>query len=198
MDISNFLQGAMGVSLVDGVAKKLGVKSSVARTAIIVGLPLLIAALRKNANKPEGANGILGAVNTKHDGGILDNLSNLFSGGHDHEDGNKILGHIFGGKKSDINQAVSQKSGLDSNQTEGLMSLLAPVVMGMVGKQAKANNTDANGLSGLLGNLLTGQDNQPEANNFSSILDSFLDDDGDGSMDEIAELGSKFLGKLFK
>ncbi len=197
MNITNFLQGTMGVALIDGVAKRLGVNSGVARTAIAVGLPLLIASLSKNSKSKEGANGILGAVQNKHDGGILDNITDLFSNKGHEDDGNKILGHIFGSSKDDIHKTVSEKSGLSSGQTAGLMAILAPVVMGLVGKNANNQNTQADGLTGLLGSILTGGDTQQnEGNGLGSILDSFLDDDGDGSLDDIAEMGSKFLGGL--
>ncbi len=198
MDITSLLQGSMGAALIDGAAKKLGVNSGAARTAIAIGLPLMIAALRKNSQNKENANGILGAINSKHDGGILDNITDLFSNNEHENDGNKILGHIFGNDKNNISSMLSEKSGLSLGQSAGLLSMLAPVVMGMVGKKAKSENTEADGLSGLLGSLITGGSQEKEANDFSSILDSFLDKDGDGSMDDIAEMGSKFLGGLFK
>ena len=60
----------------------------------------------------------------------------------------------------------------------------APILMGVLGNQAKQQNVNSQGgLEGLLGGLLKG--NSPQ--NEQSFLESILDADGDGSIiDDVA------------
>ncbi len=176
MNILNLLQGTAGTAVINNITKRLGVQNSQVRMAIAVGLPLLITALRKNAEKDEGANGILGAVNKKHDGGILDNITDLFDGddGDEDEDGSKILNHVLGNNKDQVANSISKESGLSSQKVVGILSMLAPIVMGMVGKNAKNNNTDAGGLSGLIGGLLGGLDGDQRAQPAMGFIESLL------------------------
>ena len=72
-----------------------------------MALPLLMGAMKRNTATPEGANGLMGALNnSKHDGSILDNLGGLFNGGVDEEVKNECdkgadVGEIHG----DMNKA---------------------------------------------------------------------------------------------
>jgi len=70
-----------------------------------MALPVLMKAMERNAATPEGAQGLLGALNGKHDGSILDNLDGLFGGGVDEDvkvDGSKILGHVLGNRQQGV------------------------------------------------------------------------------------------------
>ncbi len=176
MNLLNLLQGAAGTAVIENITKRLGIENRQTRMAIAVGVPLLITALRRNAQKSEGANGIMGAINKKHDGGILDNISNLFSGdnGDEDEDGSKILNHVLGRDKERVADSISRESGLSPQKVVGILSMLAPIVMGMVGKNAKNNNTDANGLSGLIGGLLGGLEGNQKAQPAMGFIESLL------------------------
>lgn len=70
-----------------------------------MALPVLMKAMERNAATPEGAQGLLGALNGKHDGSILDNLGGLFGGGVDEDvkvDCSKILGHVLGNRQQGV------------------------------------------------------------------------------------------------
>ncbi len=196
MNIASLLQGGMGAMLVDNVTKKMGIENKQARLAISMGLPILIAALSRNAKKQDGASGIMNAINSKHDGGILDNISALFGGEQEeHEEGNKILGHIFGEKKESVSQSISNKSGLSSQKVVGILSTLAPIVMGIVGKNAKSQNANQDGLSGLIGGLLGGD--QPEqSSGLMGMLENIIDGNDDDE-DDKQGLGENLMGMLF-
>ena len=87
-------------------------------------------------------------------------------------------------------------SGLNSNQSSDILAKLAPVVLGMLGKQKRSQGLDMSGLSNILNSsAVTAQKKTPKAN----ILTSFLDQDGDGDIkDDAARIGFSLLKKLFR
>jgi hypothetical protein len=194
MNISNLLQGSAGQELVSGMVSQLGIDNQQAQTAISAAVPILLSALNRNANQGDAHN-ISQALERDHDGSILDNLSGFLNGGN-FSDGMNILGHVLGNKQPQVENAIGKTSGLDSSQITQILAMLAPVVMGYLGKQKKQQGLDAGGLSGLLGGMVSGasQNNQREM----STIERLLDQDGDGSaIDDAMDLGSKLLGGFF-
>ncbi|NLN33748.1 MAG: DUF937 domain-containing protein [Flavobacteriaceae bacterium] len=195
MDISNLLQGAMGQQMVDGVVNRLGIESDQAKLAISAAVPLLITALNKNANSGD-ANNIANALDKDHDGSILNNLSGFLTGGNLSE-GMGILSHVLGNRQGQVENAIGKTSGLNASQISQILAIVAPIVMGYLGKEKKEQGLDASGLSSLLGGLVGGaaKTNQREM----STIEKLLDQNGDGNaMDDVMNIGSKLLGGLFR
>lgn len=198
--ILDLLDSPMGKSIVSGVAGQTNQPESKTQQVLTMALPVLMQAMSRNASTPQGAEGLLSAINNKHDGSILDNLSGLFGGGVDDnvmEDGSKILGHVLGNKQSNVQNVISQKSGIDAGSVAQILKVAAPILMGFLGNQAKQQNVNSpGGLEGLLGGLLKG--NSPKHD--QSFLESILDADGDGSIiDDAAGMvlgGAKKKGGL--
>jgi hypothetical protein len=164
-----------------------------------MAVPLILGAMKKNVSSRDGAAGLMSALSGKHNGGILDNLGGLFGGGVDDsvmQDGASILGHVFGNRQPQVENTLSQKSGLDAGSIAQILKIAAPIVMGFIGKQtAQSNVSDADGMNALLGSLLGGQ---PQEN--QSLITTLLDVDGDGSiLDDVAGMvmgGNKQKGGL--
>lgn len=199
--ILDLLNSPTGKSIVSGVAAQTNQPESKTQDVLMMAMPVLMQAMRRNAETPQGADGLLSALNGgKHDGSILDNLGSLFGGGVDENvtnDGNKILGHVLGNKRSNVQNALSKQSGMDAGTIAQILKVAAPILMGMLGNQAKQQNVnDKSGLEGMLGGLLKGNSQQNE----QSFLESILDADGDGSiMDDVAGMvlgGTKKKGGL--
>ncbi|MFL0352697.1 DUF937 domain-containing protein [Xanthomarina sp. GH4-25] len=198
--ILDLLNSDMGKAIVNGVAGQTNQPESKTNDVLTMALPVLMQAMKRNASSPQGAEGLLNALNSKHDGSILDNLGSLFSGGVDSnvlEDGSKILGHVLGGKQQNVENAIGARAGMDSSSVSNILKVAAPLLMGMLGKQTKENNVNSSsGIESLLGGLLTGNSSQNE----QSFLESILDADGDGSViDDVAGMvlgGSKKKGGL--
>ena len=191
--ILDLLNSDLGKKMVDGVSGQTGQSADKTGNLLTMAMPVLMQAMRRNASTPEGAEGLLGALNGKHDGSILDNLEGLFSGGVDKEimdDGDKILGHVLGGKQQNVTNALSAKSGIDAGSVADILKVAAPILMGVLGKQQKQQQvSNSSGLEGVLGGLLKGNSPQQE----QSFLESILDADGDGSViDDVADM---VLGK---
>jgi hypothetical protein len=198
--ILDLLNSDLGKSIISGVAGQTKQDESKTSSVLTMALPVLMQAMKRNAATPQGAEGLLNALNSKHDGSILNNLSGLFGGGVDSnvlDDGSKILGHVLGGKQQHVQNALSQKSGLDAGSVAQILKVAAPILMEVLGNQAKQQNVNsANGIDGLLGGLLGGS----SAKNEQSFLESILDADGDGSIiDDVAGMvlgGNKKKGGL--
>jgi len=186
--ILDLLNSDIGKTIINGVSGSTGTDVNKTSSVLTMALPVLMKAMERNAAaSPEGAQGLLSAITDKHDGSVLDNLGGLFSGGVDDNvktDGDKILGHVLGAKKEGIQQIIGQKAGLDASSVGNILNVAAPILMGVLGKQAKQNNVSStNDLTGLLGGLL-GDSNTKEEQNF---LEKILDADGDGSViDDVA------------
>ncbi|HUH46935.1 MAG TPA: DUF937 domain-containing protein, partial [Arenibacter sp.] len=176
----DLLNSPMGKQLISGIAGQTGQPENKTADVLGMAMPLLLGAMKKNASTPQGAEGLMSALSSKHDGSLLNNLGGLFSGGVDQsviQDGAGILGHVFGNKQASVESALSQKSGLDSNAIADILKIAAPLVMAYLGKQQAQSPTNAGGLNSLLGGLLGGQ---PKEN--QSLITTLLDANGDGSI----------------
>ncbi len=193
----DLLNSPAGKQLISGVAGETGQPENKTADVLGMAMPLLLGAMKKNVSSPQGAEGLMNALSSKHDGSILDDLGGLFGGGVDSavvKDGAGILGHVFGNKQSNVEAALSQKSGVDAGSISQILKIAAPIVMGFLGKQtAQSRVSDSSGMNSLLGSMLGGQ---PEQN--QSLITSLLDADGDGSiLDDVAGMvmgGSKKKG----
>ena len=182
----DLLNSPIGKQVISGVADQTGQAENKTADVLSMAMPLLLGAMKKNAATPEGAQGLMNALSSKHDGSILDDLGGLFNGGVDQsvmDDGTGILGHVFGRKQVNVENTLSQRSGIDTDSVANILKIAAPIVMGILAKQTSENKvSDASGMDNLLGSMLGGQ---PEEN--QSLLTTLLDADGDGSiLDDVA------------
>ncbi|HEX8187936.1 MAG TPA: DUF937 domain-containing protein [Pyrinomonadaceae bacterium] len=174
------------------IAQRLGIGEVMAQRAVQVAVPLIVAALARNAARPEGAEELHQAVTNDHDGSILDNLSGYLNNPQA-ANGAGILGHVFGEQQGAIQNTVAQAAGLDPNAAGNILEMVAPLVMGAVGQTQRQNDLDAGGLS----DFLSTQQRQTEAAapGLAGALNSVLDSNHDGSVtDDVGRL----LGNFFK
>lgn len=113
----------------------------------------ILGGLTKKAGTSQGAQDIFGAVQ-KQDDGLMDKLGDLLGGGNHaalEKSGTGILDMVFGGNRGGMIGAVSKFLGLDDSMMGKLLTLAAPIVMGVIGKHVKSKALDAVGLGSLLG-----------------------------------------------
>lgn len=135
-----------GGDLAKQLSQRLGIDEATARQAIAIAIPLLIAALARNTRTSAGADSLSGALQRDHDGSILGQLGNLFNQ-RQLDDGKGILRHTLGKKQSDVEQRLTNATGVDGAT---LLQMLAPLVMGQLGKVQRQENLDAGGVAGML------------------------------------------------
>jgi hypothetical protein len=191
MSLLDMLQQRLGGEAVNQISNKLGTDPASTRTAIAAALPMLVGALARNAQDPGKAGALANALG-RHDGSVLDDVAGYLGRG-DTGDGDGILGHVLGGKKETVQTGLGQAAGLDPAKAGTLLAMLAPLVMGALGKAQREKGLDTGGLAGMLGSEQ--QRAAEAAPGVMGMLSSFLDRDHDGSvMDDIGGM----LGKLGK
>ena len=172
--IFDLLNSDLGKTIISGVAGSTGQDQAKTGGLLAMALPVLMKAMERNASTPEGAEGLMGAISGKHNGSILDNLGGLFGGGVNEEvtnDGDKILGHVLGNKRAGVEQVLGQKAGMDSSSVDSILKVAAPILMGILGKQASQNNvSSSSGIGDLLGGLLGGASSQGAVTEEQSFL----------------------------
>lgn len=201
LSLQDLLGQQQGSEAIDQISQNVGADQSQVQSAIQAALPMLMGGLANNASTPDGAQSLNNALEQDHDGSILNNLGGLGSlifGGQQAQapprqaDAGGILGHIFGNQQGQVAQQVSNQSGLDMGQTAQILMMLAPIVMGYLGRQKQQQGVGADGLGDLLGGLLGGQ--QTGYSTGQAAGGGFLDRDGDGSsMDDIASMAFDYF-----
>lgn len=176
------------------LAEQVGGNEGQVKNGVMAALPAMLTALSKNTGTEKGAQELNNALETKHDGSILNNLSGYLSN-PDLKDGAGILNHLFGSQTSNVANAVSQSSGLDTNGSMKMLQMLAPVLMGMLGQQKKQNNLDAEGIGNLTSMLASNFGSEAGASGIMEAVTNLLDVNKDGNvMDDIMGMVGKFFG----
>ncbi|ULH15217.1 DUF937 domain-containing protein [Deinococcus sp. KNUC1210] len=157
-------------SATQSVSAQVGTTPEQTQHAIEAAVPLILSGLTRNAQTPEGE-AALGNALAQHDGTALDNLGmgQLPST----QDGQNILGHVFGSQTPAAANAVAQRSGIDPQMAMQILSIVAPLVLGMLGRsQGGAGGALGGGLGSILGSVLGGSASQ--SGGLGSILGGLL------------------------
>jgi len=180
----------LGGDTMRGLGQRLGTDDDTASRAVQAALPALVGALARNAQSAEGATSLAGALDRDHDGQVLDDLPGLLSGG-----GNAgILKHVFGGRQGAIESGLGAASGLNGAQAGQLLALLAPIVLGALGRAKRTQGLDSGGLASMLGKEKASLP-APQAGGLGALL-QLLDQDRDGSVvDDIGSALGKMMGR---
>jgi hypothetical protein len=151
MDLTNILGALTGNDAVGAIAENLNIDSKQVSSVITNALPSLLGAMQKNASTPGGAEALAKALGD-HAGSAGNLISNLKIS--DLTDGNKILGHIFGGDLNNVLGGISKKSGVASSLVGKILASIAPSLLALLGKGQQGSGTSAANLAGMLGTIL--------------------------------------------
>ena len=102
-----------------------------------------------NAAKPEGAQALDSALAKDHDGGILEDVMG-FLGNAAAGPGAGILKHVLGSSQPQVQQGISEKTGLSMDKVLPLLIMVAPLVMGVLGKMKKEKELDSGAIAAAL------------------------------------------------
>lgn len=176
MSLIDLITGNAGNQVATQAENKFGISKNQIIALLAVASPLVISYLRKKSQEdPNEAEALNNALDKDHDGSILDNPSQVEAR---QQEGGSILDHIFGGQKATVENQLSQNTGISMDKIGPILAMLAPVIMGYIGKQKQSNGvTSGGGLGDLLGGILGGAQSQAQAepsNPLNDILGSVL------------------------
>lgn len=188
--LTEALLGQLGDGGLESLGRAIGSNPQATKTAAAAALPMLFAALSKNAASNDGASALASALDRDHDGSVLDGLTSAFTPERKAE-GDSILKHVLGGSRTQAEAGIAQASGLDATQASAMLAKMAPLVMGALGKTKRSQGLDAGGIT----DLLKGESGHAQKQ--LGGLASLLDRDGDGSIadDLLGGLGKSLFGR---
>lgn len=132
------------------MSNNVGADERSTKSALEMGLPLLLGALSAKASKPEGANAIMSSLAQVDSNNPLDSMASYF-GGSGSSQGTDMLNSILGSSLQPIQQAISRKTGLPAGVVGQLLSMALPLVLGSLTKSTSGQSMGTNDLSKLLG-----------------------------------------------
>ena len=176
MNLIDLITGNAGNQVASQAQNKFGIEKNQIIALMAVAAPLVISYLRKKSQEdPNEAEALNNALDKDHDGSILDNPAQVEAR---QQEGGSILDHIFGGQKSQVENQLSQNTGISMDKIGPVLAMLAPLIMGYIGKEKQSSGVNSGGgLGDLLGGILGGAQNQAQAepsNPLNDILGSVL------------------------
>lgn len=197
MSLMDFVTEQLGTEQIDQISQNLGASKEQTENAIGMALPTLLGALGKKAEDDDGVAEIENQLNVQ-DNDVLNQLGSMLggTGGAESPTGvqafggaGDLLGSILGGRQTKVESGIGKASGLNAGQVTSLLGMLAPLVMGAIGKKKSSDGLDTGGLGGMLRNER--QDIEKTAS--GGLLAGLLDQDGDGDFDfsDVMKMGMK-------
>lgn len=183
-------------STISQMSKSFGMNDDTTKGVITSALPVLFSALAGNS-QGGGAGALFNALSdSRHDGSILGQIGNLI-GQPEAGEGMGILGHLLGDKRQTVEQSIGNAYGLNAATIGKVMMVLAPIVMGILGRQKRQSNMGVTDLSDLLVN--SRDQFSKSAPQEMGMVGRLLDRDGDGSIkDDVAKIGMNLLSGFLR
>lgn len=204
MNLLDMIMSAQGGNAAQQVGAGLGLNQQQSQSAIAALLPAISSALKQNTASPQGLAGLLGALQGGNHDQYLEKPE-MLGQPESINDGNAILGHLFGSK--DVSRAVAgraaEQTGIGSDILKKLLPLVATMAMGSLSNQTRqpsmqsaltglalqhlTGGSQKSGLGALLGAVTGGNARQQRKTQEThqqgmGIIGKLLDADGDGSM----------------
>ncbi|MCP9200302.1 DUF937 domain-containing protein [Gramella sp. GC03-9] len=186
--ILDLLNTQTGEALIKTASDKTTESKETVSAALGMALPLLLSAMKRNLDSEEGAASLHSALkNEKHNGSLLEQ-SNSLDPDYLQNEGEKIVNHILGAQKKDqLSSALSPALNIKKDDLSAIIQMAAPILLSILGNQQRKDGVGPDGLKDLLGTVLGSNTSHD-----TSLLESLLDKDGDGSV--IDDIGGMILG----
>lgn len=176
-----------------GIGRQLGTDERTAANAVRLALPVLLGAIARCAANPRSAGALGAALDTDHDGSVIDHPGPLFANPQLFS-GAGILRHVLGRRRAEVEQGIARATGLDAAQVGQLMLMLAPLLMGALGRMKRQRGLDTGALGKFLRDeRLRLQQRSPAAGGLGAVLER----NREGHVaDDIVRMGSQVLGGM--
>ncbi len=155
LNLIDLVKDQMTNALVGKVSSLIGENKTSTNSALTSFIPALLGGIVSKGSDMRGAGSLLRLINDNNLGAnTISNLSSLLDGGRQSdgfmEMGGKLIASILGSNQSSVLNNLVSLTGLSKNTSSSLLSLLAPIALGTIGKIVKSDNLDAGGLMRML------------------------------------------------
>ncbi len=151
----DMLTSAQNGQAVEQMARQFGLSQQQAQEAMAALLPAFSEGLKRNASDPQGVGSFLSALSTGQHARYFEDMQQAFQPAGINE-GNGILGHLFGSK--DVSRAVAQQAasatGIGQEIMKQMLPALASMIMGGIFKQSTQQKAPGSSGSNPLGEIL--------------------------------------------
>jgi len=173
--ILDMLMNAGGGGAVQRVGQQFGLSEEQTGSALGELVPALMAGLQRNTSQQGGMDELLGALSRGNHAQYLDSPE-LLEQDATREDGNSILGHIFGSK--DVSRAVAgraaEQTGIGTDILKKMLPVVATMVMAGLSKQNAAAPAQGSGAGNLLSSLFDQNRSGSVADEVAGLLGRFM------------------------
>ena len=189
MDMIEALLGSQGNTAVRQLGQQFGLSESQASSALGALMPALAAGFQRNASDASGLEALIGALSGGGHQRYVDDVQ-VLGRAETVDDGNGILGHIFGGKdvSREVARRASAQTGVGADILKQMLPVAAALMMGALAKRQFGGTPGQAGMAPQLGAPAAG----------GGLLDALapmLDSNRDGSMvDDVIGMIGKFMG----
>jgi len=183
MGLLEQLLGANNNAAVDQIGRQFGLDSSQAASALEALLPTVAAGFQRSASSGAGLEGLIGALSGTGASQYVEDPSQLGQASAVN-DGNSILGQIFGSKdvSREVAARASAQTGIGPDVLKAMLPMVAALVMGAMTKGAAS------------GGPQLGQANAAPGGGLLDMLTPMLDSNRDGSvMDDLVGMMGKYM-----
>jgi hypothetical protein len=132
------------------MSNKVGADDKSTKSALEMGLPLLLGAMKINAAKPEGANAIMNGLAQMGSNNPVDSMASYMSSPGSSQ-GTDMLSSVLGSSLQPIEQAISKSTGMPPAVVAKVLAMALPLVLGSLSKNSPKQNMGSGDLSKLLG-----------------------------------------------
>ena len=149
-------------SLVEGLMKQmisgdnlslmsnaLGSDEKSTKSALEMGLPLLLGAMSNKASKREGSDAIINSLSQLGGNNPMNDIAS-YIGGSGSSQGSDMLSSILGSSLQPIQQAISKKTGLPASVVGQLLSMALPILLGSLMKSSSKQSIGQDEISKML------------------------------------------------
>lgn len=160
LNLIELMNGYLSPEVISKASTFIGENERTTASAVKVAIPTLLGGLLHKVSTEDGANTVSALLaQGNHDGGILNNVLNIFNGGETTDaimkNGSSVLSTVFGeNNTTNVAALVSNNSGIQLASANKLLKLVTPILLGLIGKQ-----TAGQGVSGLTNLLFSQKEN---------------------------------------
>jgi|SRR5690625_1011561 len=125
------------------LANRAGVDTNDFAKIASIGLPLLLQAMNRKTQNKEGLNSFNQAL-TQHQTRNNYNSLDQFAQNVDTDDGDKIVNHVLGGEKEEVNTGLAQRLNVNPQTVQRTLAILAPLIMKYLADRKQEKNLGPN------------------------------------------------------